>query len=122
MNFKQIAIVIFLFSLIACAGNTRKNQYVFRSDPKMIREAKSQFYRSNYEILFLVAVDSQGKVVRAKMIDYKEDRLEKMVANSFKRKVYSTLFIPAKGSDPDIREIFYPFDVNTAVDFEALKY
>lgn len=78
-------------------------------------EARKEFARSNAEILFLIMVDREGKVVKVKMLKTKldSDRATMM----FKKHVFSFEFKPATPTEPDFREFIYPMDVTTSVDY-----
>jgi hypothetical protein len=106
-----------LFIGSGCSSNKVKIKHEFLTSDEEIRKAKSQLRSSKNETLYLLMVDKSGKVVKVKLLDFKERKLEERGAIRFKSKIYQFEFYPAKVGEPEFREFIYPLDMASTVEF-----
>ncbi len=109
MRFLILIIVLFLLS---CKST---NYPKFSTPKKEISAALTEFRQSDAEILFLVMIDRTGSVVRVRVVS---DKLAHYQAvNMFKKLIYKRKYFPASSKEPDFREFFLHYGVNTTVEY-----
>ncbi|MCE2029328.1 hypothetical protein [Sessilibacter corallicola] len=101
--------------IAACASKPQLPDFKYTEEA--ISHARKSFRQSHKEILFLLMVDRNGKVVKSQIIDWKKDDLKRTNVEKFKRSTYNIEFKPAKDSEPDYRQLFYPMNVNSTFEW-----
>ena len=114
--FKKIFMAIALAFSAACAVDPAFERD-FSTTEHEIKRAKIGFGLSKYEALYLMMVDRSGKVVKVRLLDYKERDIEERIAIRFKSKLYQFEFHEAKPEEADYREFIYPMNIKNEFEF-----
>ena len=109
--------MIFLLALVlsACSKNTlpEKPDYPEFSFTEAERsDAAEEFVRSGYEMLFLVMIDEDGKVVKAETLAKHVD-IGEHAAEKFRRNMLRAEFPAAKQGEARYREFIFPLDIDS---------
>lgn len=116
MHFLKIFLLSLAFICPACAVDPVFERG-FAMTAREIERAKIGFGLSKYEALYLMMVDRSGKVVKIKLLDFKEPKVEKRIAIRFKSILYQFEFYEAKPEEPDYREFIYPMNIKNEFEF-----
>ena len=73
---KIFIFILFAGFFVACATHSKRVDRDFTTSKETIKLEKSKFLSSKNEILYILMVDRVGKVVKVKLLDFKEKKLK----------------------------------------------
>ena len=102
-----------LFVLLVGCATTDDSIPAFSYSAEELLKAKADFKKSHYEMLFLIMVDRDGKVVKSRIVDRDERKITRKSAERVRMATYRMEFVKASSADPQYRELIYPMDIDT---------
>jgi hypothetical protein len=117
-NSLQISMALCVVALMAACATTADQLPDFSFTKQETFAARADFRRSDHEVLFLLMMDASGRVVKARVIDWKRNTLSRETVERVKRIGYQIEFPAAGANAPRYRELIYPMNVDTSVEIQ----
>ena len=112
-------IALLLVSLLAGCQSTDDQYPDFDLDPQVIERAKYRYHQEQNDFLYLVMVDTQGKVVKTKLLNYNQHKVNRsLLFKVTSRFVYPLEFVPAGKGDPLFRQYTHQFKLDLNYNFD----
>lgn len=112
---KLLLLLSLLTYLYGCTSSNMQAQLPdFETPNSVIADARSAFRASNYDALFLLMTDRNGKVVKVRVIEHSND-LNDDTLRHLRGSFYTAVrYKPAQDNQPNYREFFYPVKLGSA--------
>lgn len=110
---KVVGLSISLIFMTACAS-LGENLPRFTTSDEKIAEQKAIFKDSRFGVLYLLMVNSEGAVVKSRIIDYKNKQISEDMTRELIRQIEKKLHY--QPSSIPFREEFYYLVINNKID------
>lgn len=114
--------LLLLFLLVSCASNDVENKAPeFAVSNEQVNSLSAQFKHTDYDVLTLLMIDRNGKVVNSKLITWNKRKIEETTARSFSMQLRQTLEFP-KDLKRDAEYLLLPYGFNISKEYAFHEY